>query len=118
MNYQLDVVSVNGNVFSGEVKEVTLPGISGEITVLARHMPIVAPLTTGEVIIRTQNDAFFLSIGRGVFSYDSGIGRLLIEDVVAADEISEERALEAKRKPKNCYKKALPVKKKLRQCIN
>jgi F-type H+-transporting ATPase subunit epsilon len=107
MNYQLEVVSVNGSVFSGEVKEVTLPGISGEITVLARHMPIVAPLTTGEVIIRTQNEAFFLSIGKGVFSYDSGIGRLLIEDVVAADEISEERALEAKKKAEELLQKGV-----------
>lgn len=107
MNFQLEVVSVSGSVFSGEVKEITLPGISGEITVLARHMPIVTPLTTGEVIVRSSEEAFSLSIGKGVFSYDFGIGRLLIEDVTAADEISEERTLEAKRRAEELLAKGV-----------
>lgn len=98
MNFQLDVVSVTGSIFSGEVREVILPGISGEIGVLARHMPIVTPLTVGEVLVKTPNETFSLSIGKGVFSFDSGKGRLLIEDVTAVDEVSEERALDAKKK--------------------
>ena len=107
MNYQLDIVSVNGSVFSGEVKEVILPGISGEIIVLARHMPIVTPLTTGEIVVKTQDQAFSLSIGKGVFSFDSGMGRLLIEDVTSADEISEERALDAKKKAEKLLAKGV-----------
>ena len=113
MNYQLDIVSVNGSVFSGEVKEVVLPGISGEITVLARHMPIVTPLTTGEIVVKTQDQAFSLSIGKGVFSFDSGKGRLLIEDVTSADEISEERALEAKKKAEELLAKGVSGEEKM-----
>jgi len=107
MNFQLDVVSVTGTIFSGEVKEVILPGVSGEIGVLARHMPLVTPLTVGEVIVKTPDETISLSIGKGVFSYDSGKGRLLIEDVASADEVSEERALEAKKKAEEILAKGV-----------
>ena len=113
MNFQLDVVSVAGSVFSGEAKEVTLPGISGEITVLARHMPIVTPLTTGEVIVKTPEKNISFSIGKGVFSFDAGVGRLLIEDVSSADDISEERALQAKKKAEELLAKGVSGEEKI-----
>jgi F-type H+-transporting ATPase subunit epsilon len=113
MNFQLDVVSLTGSIFSGEVKEVILPGISGEMTILARHMPIVSPLTTGEVVIKTEQEVFSLSIGKGVFSFDSDRARLLIEDVTSADKISEERALEAKKKAKELLAKGVKGEEKM-----
>ena len=113
MNFQLNVVSVAGSVFSGEAKEVTLPGIAGEITVLARHMPIVTPLTTGEVIVKTPEKNISFSIGKGVFSFDAGVGRLLIEDVSSADDISEERALQAKKKAEELLAKGVSGEEKI-----
>lgn len=113
MNFQLDVVGITGNFFSGEAKEVTLPGVSGEITVLARHMPIVTPLDTGEVIVRTEGETFSFSIGKGIFAYDGGIARLLIEDVTAADAISETRVLEAKKKAEELLAKGIKGEEKL-----
>ncbi len=97
MNFQLEVVSISGKVFSGEVREVMLPGAFGDFTVLARHMPIVTPLTIGEVVVKQTDKTLSFTIGKGIFSYEEGVGRLLIEDVTASDEISEERAVEAKR---------------------
>lgn len=97
MNFSVDIVSLTGTIYSGEVEKLTLPGTEGEMTVLARHMPIVAPLTVGEVIVTTRDKTLNLSIGKGVFSFSEGRGRLLIEDVAFADEISEEKALEAKK---------------------
>ena len=113
MNFQLEVVSIEGSVFSGEVKQVILPGVSGELTALARHMSFVTPLTVGEVVIKTPEKDITLSIGKGVFSFDEGVGRLLIEDVAAADDISEERALEAKKKAEELLEKGIKGEEKL-----
>jgi len=107
MNFQLDVVSITGRVFSGEVEEVTLPGVSGEFTALARHMPMVAPLDTGEVVVKLSDRTLNLSIGKGVFAYEGGRGRLLIEDVTSSDEISEARVLEAKKKAEDLLAKGI-----------
>jgi F-type H+-transporting ATPase subunit epsilon len=107
MNFQLEVVSIEGSVFSGEVKEVILPGVTGELTALARHMSFVTPLTVGEVVIKTPDKVITLSIGKGVFSFDSGVGRLLIEDASLSDDITEERALEAKKKAEELLEKGI-----------
>jgi len=113
MNFQLDVVSITGKVFSGEVEEVTLPGVSGEFTALARHMPMVTPLETGEVIMKLADKTLNFSIGKGVFAYEAGRGRLLIEDVTSADEISEARVLEAKKRAEELLAKGISGEEKL-----
>jgi len=113
MNFQLEVVSLKGNLFSGEVEKATLPGITGEFTVLARHMPIVAPLAVGEVLIKKTGETLSFSIGKGIFSFDGKVGRLLIEDVSSAEEISEEKALEAKKKAEELLAKGLKGEEKM-----
>jgi F-type H+-transporting ATPase subunit epsilon len=108
MNFQLEVVSIAGPVFTGEVVEVTLPGVSGEFTALAKHMAFVTPLTTGEVVLKLPDSKTnHFSIGKGVFAFQGGAGKLLIEDVSASDEISEERALEAKKEAEELLAKGI-----------
>ena len=85
----------------------------GELTALARHMPVVVPLTTGEVILKANGKILNYSIGKGVFSYDGKIGRLLIEDVTAADEISEERAMNAKKRAEDLLAKGIKGEEKI-----
>ena len=107
MDFQLDVLSISGTVFSGEVKEVVLPGVSGAFTALARHMPMVTPLETGEVVVKLSGRTLNFSIGKGVFAYEAGRGRLLIEDVTSSDEISEARVLEAKKRAEELLAKGI-----------
>ncbi len=44
---QLTISRVDGPVFDGEVLAVTLPGIAGEMTLLASHAPLISPLKKG-----------------------------------------------------------------------
>jgi len=98
MNFQIDIISLEGQVYSGEVEKLTIPTVEGVITVLARHMPIVVPLVVGEVIVYTPSGTLDLSIGKGIFAFSGGRGKLLIEDVTSADEVSEQEVLMAKKK--------------------
>ena len=47
---ELEVISPERVLFSGEVLRVTLPGEAGAFTILPRHAPIVSSLTAGEVV--------------------------------------------------------------------
>lgn len=107
MNFHIDIVSLTGTLYSGEIEKVTVPSTEGEMTVLARHMPIVAPLGVGEVTVKTPKETLNLSIGKGVFEFSSGAARLLIEDVESADEISEQNALEAKKRAEELLAKGI-----------
>ncbi len=48
---QLEIVSPEATLFSGEVVSVTVPGINGEFQMLKDHAPIVSLLQAGEVKI-------------------------------------------------------------------
>ncbi|CAD0311227.1 MULTISPECIES: ATP synthase F1 subunit epsilon [Xanthomonas] len=44
---QLDIVSLSGALWSGEVREVSLPGSEGRFGVMARHTPLLTILAEG-----------------------------------------------------------------------
>lgn len=44
---QLNIVSPEKELFNGEVKNVTLPGMIGSFTILPQHAPIVSSLKAG-----------------------------------------------------------------------
>ena len=52
---QLTVVSPEKELFQGEVKRVTLPGVMGAFTILPRHAPIITSLVKGEVLYLTAD---------------------------------------------------------------
>lgn len=49
MGLQLKIISIERTLFSGEVKEVTLPGEAGPFTILPMHAPIISSLAEGYV---------------------------------------------------------------------
>ena len=46
---QLDILTPEQNIFSGEVDVVSLPGKSGSFSLLSGHAPIVAALKEGSI---------------------------------------------------------------------
>ena len=53
----LRIVRVNETLFAGEAHAVTVPAISGEMTVLGGHMPVVTTLRQGVVLVFESKDA-------------------------------------------------------------
>ena len=49
---ELQIVSPEAELFSGEVESVTIPGKSGAFQILNNHAPIVSTLVSGSVIIK------------------------------------------------------------------
>lgn len=51
---KLTISRVDGPIFDGEVVSVTLPGIAGEMTILANHSALISPLKQGLITIRKE----------------------------------------------------------------
>lgn len=49
----LTVVSPEKELFSGEVRQVTLPGSMGSFTILSHHAPIISSLQEGTLVYVT-----------------------------------------------------------------
>jgi F-type H+-transporting ATPase subunit epsilon len=63
--FHLRVISPLGTAFQGDVRSATIPTAEGEITVLARHMPMVAVLVDGEMRIDTGQKEVSIAIAGG-----------------------------------------------------
>ncbi len=51
---QLEILTPDKSVFSGEVKLVKVPGSNGSFEILKNHAAIISTLTSGEVKVETE----------------------------------------------------------------
>lgn len=52
---QLDIISPDKNVYSGEASYVGLPGSGGSFGILNDHAPIISSLKAGTVVVKDDN---------------------------------------------------------------
>ncbi len=95
IHFQL--VSLSGTKFDGEVYEVILPTLDGEIGVLQDHMPLVSVATNGAIAVRhgakdsDSNREFFATNG-GVIEVSDNTLRVLVDEADHADNINQAEA--------------------------
>ena len=74
---QLEIVSPEKTIFSGEAKSVYLPGSEGHFQVLNNHAPIVSTLKKGEILIdgvdNQESDFLDFSNGKASLEIKSGV---------------------------------------------
>ncbi len=64
--FHLTVSSVSESKFDGEAISVHVPGIDGEMEVLADHEPMITTLKAGTIIVKTENDIEKFEIEKGI----------------------------------------------------
>jgi len=64
--FHLVIASVGETQFDGPVESATLPGESGEFTMLAHHEPIVTTLKKGTITVRTGAEQKQFDVESGV----------------------------------------------------
>ena len=90
--FDLSLVTPEGAAYEGEAEMLIVPGVSGEIGVLARHAPLVAMLKAGEIRIKSGGDWQAFAAGPGYFKVQQDRALVLVDDAVRAEEIDVEDA--------------------------
>ena len=63
----IEIVTPDKNIYSGEIKLVKLPGTDGSFEILKNHAALISTLEKGEIkVIDTNNDIKFFDIKDGV----------------------------------------------------
>ena len=79
---QLEILTPDQSVFSGEVKLVKLPGSSGSFEILKNHAAIISSLTEGELKVITESDETLrYRTGDGVVESNSNHVVVLLETI-------------------------------------
>ena len=74
---------------------IIVPGVAGEIGVLARHAPLVATLKAGSTRIHvSENEVVEFATGPGFFKVELDRALALVDDAVNVQEIDDDRARE------------------------
>ncbi len=77
--FQLTISRVDMPVFDGEVLSATLPGVAGEMTLLAGHAAIISPLKAGTISVkRADGEDESVSIEAGTLEMSGNIATVLI----------------------------------------
>jgi F-type H+-transporting ATPase subunit epsilon len=95
---RLEIITPEGNAYSGDVEMVTLPGIVGQFGVYPQHTPVTTQMVPGEIIVRKDGRDTFLATGEGVIEVTGKRVSVLTDLAVASDRIDEAKAEEARRR--------------------
>ncbi len=105
---QVDVVSAEEQIFSGEAKFVALPGEMGELGIYPRHTPLITRIKPGAVrIIRADNDEEeFVFVAGGILEIQPGSVTVLADTAIRGKDLDEAKAAEATRAAEEAVKNA------------
>ena len=93
----VDIVSPEGQMFSGGATMVFAPGIEGEIGVAPRHAPLLTTLTAGVVRVQTEgHDEQTFYVGGGVLEIQPHAVSVLADSAARARDLDEAAAQAAK----------------------
>jgi len=95
--FQLDIVTPEKTVYSGEIEHFQAPGVDGSFGVLAKHQPMLAALATGRVGFREADGTErTLCIGGGFANVSGDGATVLAETAEFGEEVDVERAQAAR----------------------
>src|SRR5215469_4205375 len=95
---KLEIVTPQATVYSEEVDMVTLPGVEGQMGILPHHVRLMTRLVPGEMIVRKNGQVRFLAVGEGLIEVTSDRLSIVTDMAVAAENIDEARAEEARQR--------------------
>jgi F-type H+-transporting ATPase subunit epsilon len=95
----VDIVSAEGEIFSGEAKMVFAPASMGEIGIAPRHAPLLSLLKAGEVRVQTPDgQELFFFVGGGAIEVQPRKITVLADTAARAKDLDEAAALAAKQR--------------------
>ena len=96
---QLDIVSAEGEIFSGPARMVFLPGSEGDLGITPRHAPLLTLLKPGEVRVQPaegEEQSFY--VGGGALEVQPRKVTVLADTAARARDLDEAAALAAQQR--------------------
>jgi F-type H+-transporting ATPase subunit epsilon len=95
----VDIVSAEGEIFSGPATMVFAPASQGELGIAPRHAPLLTLLKAGEVRVQTPDgqEQFFF-VGGGALEVQPKRVTVLADTALRAKDMDEAAALAAKQR--------------------
>jgi F-type H+-transporting ATPase subunit epsilon len=102
---QVDIVSAEGEIYSGTAKMVYAPARLGEVGIAPRHAPLLTVLKPGEVRVEDADgkEHFFYVTG-GMLEIQPHLVTILADTALRGEQLDEAAALAAKQDAEEALK--------------
>lgn len=96
---QIDIVSAEEEIWSGEGTMVFAPAVMGEIGIAPQHAPLLTQLKPGEVRVQQESgEEQFFYVSGGMLEVQGHVVTVLSDTALRAADLDEASALEAQRR--------------------
>ena len=104
---QIDVVSAEESIFSGQARFVALPGEMGELGIYPRHTPLITRIKAGSVRIEMADGSEeFVFVAGGILEVQPHGVTVLSDTAVRGKDLDDEKANAAKLAAQEALKNA------------
>lgn len=105
MKIKFKIVTPEKIIYSDEIDKVTIPTKAGEITVLAKHSPLISILTPGEMRLVKGEDIIPISVSTGFIEIRQNSEVYILADTAErAEEIDIARTEQARKRVEEMLK--------------
>jgi F-type H+-transporting ATPase subunit epsilon len=95
---QLEVVSAEESLFSGEVTQVLAPGEMGDLGIMPRHSQLISTLKAGELRYTTEEGEVSLFVAGGIMEVQPHVVTVLADTAIRAIDLDAEAAKAAQQR--------------------
>ena len=103
---QIDVVSAEESIFSGEAEFVVAPAKMGEVGIYPNHAPMITTLKSGSLKIKLadKKEEHLIYVSGGILEVQPGMITVLSDTAIRAKDLDESKAAAAKKAAEEAMK--------------
>ncbi len=93
------IVTPEKTIYENEIIQVSIPTVSGEITVMPNHIPLVSVLQAGELKIKDKDGEHIMAVSGGFLEVKANNELVILADnAERVDDIDVDRAEQARQR--------------------
>lgn len=104
MSLQLEIITPEKIVLKESVDEVTIPAVTGEITILPNHAPLLTRIKEGELILKKNGRNQYFAITGGFLEIRDNNVNILADYAIRAEDIEVAKVKEAEERARKAMK--------------
>jgi len=105
---QVEVVSSERSIYSGQAIFIVVPGMEGEIGIYPQHIPLLTRIKPGLLRLTPPDhqQEILIAVSGGLLEIQPTLVTILADIALRDDELDEQRAIQAKEAAERALKKA------------